>query len=269
MVSGPDTVLIFWRLTQTDGHVSRRDQQAVVTASAYILFYRRRSEHPLGGAKIMEMMQQLEDKADSEAALSREPSPSATGEGRRLGDSSRSGLSGPSGAGPVHQAGVGGLGSPIRSHEASADDESRLMPMSMQTSDPVDEGIGEELTGGPDGWGGLSRPGWGFDLLQSSQPNNSDNDNDEMDGGSQDSTRVEGGIASRRGSLDEADAPMFSDSIHMADEDTRMRGVRESAPPPDIQVTTTPIGEDDDDDELPVAELVPDEDGVHVKYAQK
>jgi hypothetical protein len=214
------------------------------------------------------MFEQLDGKPDSEAAGSREPSPSAAGEGRRLGDSSRSGLSGPSGAGPVHQAGVGGLGSPIRSHEASADDESRLTSTSMQTSDLVDEGIGEELT---EGWANdLNRPGWGFDLLQSSQPNNSDNDNDEMDGGSQDSTRVEGGIASRRGSFDEPDAPMFSDAIHMPDEDTRMRGVRESAPPPDIQVTTTPIeGDDDDDDELPVAELVPDGDGVQVNYAQK
>lgn len=213
-----------------------------------------------------EMFGRIEGGQDSDAAMSREPSPSGAGEGRRLGDSSRSGLSGLSAAGPVHQAGVGGLASLTPSQEASVDDANPSMSMSMKTSDPVfDEGIGNDVVEGPPAWS--EAPGWGFDLINSGPPNNSDND-EVFGSGSQDSTRVEGGIASRRDSFD--DEPMFSDHITAADDDTRMRGVRESAPPPDVQVTTTPIEADDEDDELPVTELRPGDDGdMDVSFAPK
>ncbi|KAL4909961.1 hypothetical protein BDW74DRAFT_144111 [Aspergillus multicolor] len=94
-----------------DSSVSRPiDPQNAVTSSAYLLFYRRRSERPLGG-KILEEITESSTRPSSESdsqGESRGPSPS--GEGRRLGGSSRNGSSSAlAGVGAAHQLGDGGL----------------------------------------------------------------------------------------------------------------------------------------------------------------
>lgn len=250
-----------------DSHVARRDAQQVVTSSAYILFYRRRSEHlPLGGPKVEELLAPASGGADSDEGPSRDPSPGA-GEGRRLDDSSRNGLSGLGAVGAVHQSGVGGLAS--RSHDLSAEDETQQTLIT--TSEVADEGYheGDESQYGPT-WG--NHPGWGFELLnsQGQQPHNSDNDEEMFgDTASQDSTRVAGGGSAAA----EDDEPMFSDApIIGPDEESesRLRSIRESAPPPDLVINPPMYGEDDDDEELPVAELHPGDDGkMDVSYTNQ
>ncbi|KAL4791548.1 hypothetical protein BDV19DRAFT_370365 [Aspergillus venezuelensis] len=97
-----------------DSSVSRPiDAQNAVTSSAYLLFYRRRSERPLGG-KILEEITESSTRpnTESDSSDSRPPSPdaSASGEGRRLGGSSRNGSSSAlAGVGAAHQLGDGGL----------------------------------------------------------------------------------------------------------------------------------------------------------------
>jgi ubiquitin carboxyl-terminal hydrolase 4/11/15 len=61
-----------------------------VTTAAYLLFYRRRSEKPLGGPRMQGLLAEDEDKT-SEASADDEDSPS--GDGERLDDTSRTGSS--------------------------------------------------------------------------------------------------------------------------------------------------------------------------------
>ena len=97
-------------LTILDSHVSRRDPASVVTAAAYLLFYRRRSDHPLGGPLLEGIVEAANaPPADSESRpASREPSPSA-GEGPRLDGFSHNGSSSAfTVAGLTHHVGDGG-----------------------------------------------------------------------------------------------------------------------------------------------------------------
>ncbi|KUL90716.1 hypothetical protein ZTR_00004 [Talaromyces verruculosus] len=114
-----------------DSHVSKAINPAkVVSTAAYLLFYRRRSDRPLGGKLLQEITEastraNSDDESDSRAA-------SPSGEGRRLVDSSRNGsTSALAGAGAAHQAGVGGsqAGLRVRSVEVdSSDNEEELPP---------------------------------------------------------------------------------------------------------------------------------------------
>ena len=92
-------------LTNVDTVVNLMSPDKVVTKAAYLLFYRRRSAEPLGGASLRSHVN-LQPATDSQSS-SREASPS--GEGMRLDDSSRNGLSSAfPAAEAVHQAGDGG-----------------------------------------------------------------------------------------------------------------------------------------------------------------
>ncbi|KAL2002392.1 hypothetical protein VTN02DRAFT_60 [Thermoascus thermophilus] len=113
-----------------DSHVSKAiDPQKVVTSAAYLLFYRRRSDRPLGG-KILEEITESSTRAaaDSDSqADSRGQSPS--GEGRRLGGSSRNGSSSAlAGVGAAHQAGVGGLRAVTQVRSVDEDDDDDMPP---------------------------------------------------------------------------------------------------------------------------------------------
>ena len=80
--------------------------EKIVTKAAYLLFYRRRSPEPLGGGAFLQFAANTRTATDSQSR-SREASPS--GEGMRLDDSSRNGLSSAfPAAEAVHQAGDGG-----------------------------------------------------------------------------------------------------------------------------------------------------------------
>ncbi|EGE07743.1 hypothetical protein TEQG_06726 [Trichophyton equinum CBS 127.97] len=111
-----------------DSHVTmKRDPSSVVTSAAYLLFYRRRSDVPLGGSFLARLTEQAHDRAsdDSGSESSSGNGTSGTGggsgsgsgggrsgsgEGKRLGGLSRNGSSGAlHGAAATRQSGDGGL----------------------------------------------------------------------------------------------------------------------------------------------------------------
>ncbi|KAL8990894.1 MAG: hypothetical protein Q9177_000548 [Variospora cf. flavescens] len=163
-----------------DSQVSRKQNpQAVVSSAAYLLFYRRRSEHPLGGPFFESIMSGTEDSAADSQPTSRNASP--TGEGKRLDDSSRIGLSSAlHGVGAAHQAGGGGDGATARrtgvdddlpgysGRELDGVHESTLETMDL---DHGDEGIADiyapleqYVSGGPQ-----LRPSWSFTQLDNDE----------------------------------------------------------------------------------------------------
>ncbi|GFF33414.1 probable ubiquitin carboxyl-terminal hydrolase 12 [Aspergillus udagawae] len=124
-----------------DSSVSRPiDPQSVVTPAAYLLFYRRRSDRPLGG-KILEEIAESSTRPASEdnsPAGSRGQSPS--GNGRRLGGSSRNGSSSAlAGVGAAHQAGDGGLRTGIRARNEDSDDDDDESPPDYSDSPAAGE----------------------------------------------------------------------------------------------------------------------------------
>jgi len=83
------------RLTQVDSIVSRCSSgQKAVSRAAYLLFYRRRSPVPLGPPSLQQIVASAGSNQDSEEDEGDEQhSNSPTGNGLRLGDSSRNGSS--------------------------------------------------------------------------------------------------------------------------------------------------------------------------------
>ena len=227
---------------------------------------------------------------------SRESSP-VTGEGRRLGDSSHNGLSSASQVGHGHRVGAVPRGSALggsrqtRGLLAATESPPTSMPGLMANSggdetlpgyhESVidDEGVAD-VTSGNYQWE-VTQP-WSFSSLPLKQHNTSENGDLFADThSSNDSTRVEGGIASPsfgsdEGSIhhnpDDSDVPLDSSEAGpiMHHEDfMRSRVTRESAPPPD----EVPVGigsgrgmsmpmdtsmDDDDPDDPPVMELKAD-----------
>ena len=262
--------------------------QQVVTSAAYLLFYRRRSEHPLGGPALEQMLASAAE-VDSEAAGSRETSPVA-GEGRRLGDSSHNGSSSAYQVGRVRLVGEGGsghlnpnqdrlqgtrLGNLEKSNETSQrkheegppaysveGPEPHALPnySAVDRDEAVDMDYDDNNTSYSyrEQWGPVMEPGWGFNNLNSAaQPPNSAADDmfaDNHSAGSNDSTKVVGSATS---DMDEGyqDTPMFSDAPQ---EDSQMRGMRESAPPPSEMMPVVRVTQEvDSDEELPVHEILP------------
>ena len=259
-----------------------------MTSAAYLLFYRRRTDHPLGGPVIEQMLAQVTE-ADSEApAGSRDVSPMA-GEGRRLGDSSHNGSSSAYQAGRVHLVGDGGSEHLSPNQDRLQGTQAGSLQKSIETTQQCHDedlpaySVEYELSGGqmqtmpkdslspptPDEavdmdyddaatyhqqWGVVNEQSWSFNQLpnQSAQPPNSVDDMlaDNRSVGSNDSTRVEGNAGS---DIDEGyqDTPMFSDTPQ---DDTQMRSMRESAPPP-TEFVPVKVSQEDDDDDLPVHEI--------------
>jgi len=131
--------------------VSRKSNpQAVVTAAAYLLFYRRRAPSVLGGPFFEQLVSNINDVPSESQPTSRAASPS--GEGKRLDDSSRNGSSSAlRGVGAAHQAGGGGLADGRM--RTGVDDElpayesidpRRLQADTLEGMELDDEGIGME-----------------------------------------------------------------------------------------------------------------------------
>lgn len=97
-----------WLMSRKDSMVLRRpNPQVVVTAAAYLLFYRRRASHPLGGPFFEQLITSPSQPSSQSQPASRTTSPA--GEGKRLDDSSRNGSSSAfRGVGAIHQLGDGG-----------------------------------------------------------------------------------------------------------------------------------------------------------------
>jgi ubiquitin carboxyl-terminal hydrolase 4/11/15 len=271
----------------------------VVTPAAYLLFYRRRSDHPLGGPKLEEMLTAINapPAADSDSRpTSRDASPS--GEGPRLGDSSHNGSSSAfTTADQVRHVGDGGS-APMQIPGAYHVDESLGRPNVQD--DEVLPGYEETQFIGPQQlqpshmdldrdeaidvsypmhghqtppWEDV--PGWGFHELGSGRAapsqmiavppgsvdfnQDADADEDLFENADGASTKVEGGDGSSAGNI--------------SDIDERMKSLDE----PDVSAVSPLIRRneresappphmiegDDEEDELPVVELrVDDEPGL-------
>ena len=173
--------------------MNRRQNKSVVTANAYLLFYRRVSTVPLGGPFFEQLMSAAEnDTPSASQPNSRAPSPSA-GEGQRLDDSSRNGSSSAlRGVGAAHQAGGGGqveLATPRQTTMTEDNDlppYSTVDPQNMETETlehmdfEEDEGIGMDDTDRTRLRGGTTfdpyshvqhdRPAWSFSELNDDNP---------------------------------------------------------------------------------------------------
>ncbi|EEP81375.1 conserved hypothetical protein [Uncinocarpus reesii 1704] len=127
-----------------DSHVSRKGLNSIVTNHAYLLFYRRRSDHPLGGpylAKVTEAAYQ-KNAADSDSP---EDSDGNSGEGKRLDGSSRNGSSSAlAEAAAAHQAGDGGLQGEILNHSNADDDPPEYLDIARGGETVLERGDGIE-----------------------------------------------------------------------------------------------------------------------------
>ena len=171
----------------------RNNVQAVVTPSAYLLFYRRRASQPLGGSFFERLISAVQTPSSDSHDPPRTESPS--GEGKRLDGSSRNGSSSAlRGVGAVHQAGGGGSTEGTVERRIGVDDElpgyegsqqGALESMELEE----DEGIGGIRAQFP-ATPYRSTPNWSFDSLSGDQdmqgmtqiiaaPPGSDQDQDE------------------------------------------------------------------------------------------
>jgi len=265
-----------------DSHVSQvKDPESVVSKSAYLLFYRRRSETPLGGPTLETVLAE----ADSEdVPNSRDASPS--GEGQRLGDSSHNGLSSAL-AGQAHLVGDGGSAKQQKMKGLSQDQEGgghsiyhghlgsndeELPSYENANSDMLlnqeDEGV--QMIGPTLPWESGSGT-WGFDAIDTVKHPTSNVDEEERPGflrfgsGRRGSNASDAG-ASSTGGMGGSEVGRISDlgedeMLHSFDDEKQpiMRRDRESAPPPEHaeipEIHVPWQGADDDDDELEVQEL--------------
>lgn len=117
--------------------------ESVVSASAYLLFYRRRSDRPLGG-KILEQITEssMRSMTASESESEWESS-SPSGDAKRLGGSSRNGSSSAlTGVGAAHRAGDGGLQTGAENNEDESSSGDDIFSTSRQEGMNMDNDYG-------------------------------------------------------------------------------------------------------------------------------
>lgn len=137
-----------------DSSVSRRQASSVITPSAYLLFYRRRSSEYLGPARLQKIVhgyrhppeaEEVTDSAAEDESESRAVSPSGQGKGHRLGGSFLNGSPSASvavGAGRLHRR--GGDGSGAANQEARARTGNRQLNDGGYDADAdEDEGVAD------------------------------------------------------------------------------------------------------------------------------
>lgn len=140
----------------------------MVTSAAYLLFYRRRSDHYLGGP-FLERIVNTANHPDSEShPASRALSPA--GEGERLGASSRNGSSSALlGVGAAHQAGGGGFADGNRARNEVVKTELTSYYSSVpgeETLEGMDLEEDEGISGLDHGQMTIyDQPSWSFDSL--------------------------------------------------------------------------------------------------------
>ncbi|CAG8127334.1 unnamed protein product [Penicillium olsonii] len=226
--------------------------QTMIASSAYLLFYRRRSERPLGNKELQELVEAYKNPPGSESGAS-SPTQSPTGEGQRLGDSSRNGSSSALvGAGAAPRAGNGSpVENPGASEEYSTTDDSDA---------DSDDGQGMRLTNN-----GLEALGQASDPLDFSQEPS-------WSFGNLTGAHAISQITPGNAPLD--DSGLFDDDDEIdsnlavgdddLDPDTRMIELEDSHSVHPDRASFEDVShlmDDDSDDELPVVELrVGDED---------
>ncbi|KAE8356359.1 ubiquitin carboxyl-terminal hydrolase [Aspergillus coremiiformis] len=257
-----------------DSSVSRPiDPQSVVTPAAYLLFYRRRSDRPLGGKVLEEITESSTRPASETGSPSESRGQSPSGDGQHLGGSSHNGSSSVlTGVGAAHRAGDGGsqTGTQARngdeasrsehnnsptSGEKSIDREHRLEGMSF---DEIEFGDGAQS----DPFRFPSAPSWSFNRVSDAH------------GRSQMTTALPGSTSDDDDLLDDDASNKAVGGGDFSDSDLRLASLADSPGPgavyPGTPMEETPIQDipppldaDDDDDELPVVELrVNDEDRI-------
>lgn len=275
-----------------DSHVSKvSDPQKVVTPAAYLLFYRRRSDRPLGG----KVLQEITESSTRAMSDSDESEQASSGEGRRLGGSSRNGSSSASaGVGAAHQAGDGG-GSrtktakddeeedgdgdspPGYSNKPSSGERSLARTNGQEGMDIEQNELGTEINSNSNPLRLTSGPSWSFDRVSnthgpsqmSTVPSGSYFEDDDDDGGGG------GGNEGLFDDDDEADSTKAVGGDDLSDSDMQLTGLLDDGPGKGqdqkggTTVGNTPIQDippplnDDDDEDLPVVELrVNDEDKI-------
>ncbi|KAI9702430.1 MAG: CSN-associated deubiquitinating enzyme Ubp12 [Candelina mexicana] len=254
-----------------DSHVSRKtNPESVVTTAAYLLFYRRRSQSPLGGsffAKVISDAQNSESESEPDISC-RDSSPA--GDGKRLDDSSRNGSSSASvGTEAIHQAG-GGLTGGIRAKSDNPPSYSGQLPTDEQTLEGMD--VDDEDGGSVPYYGPMnaySEPQWSFDTLAhgASQITAVPPGSDEEDLFEGSSDKAADGSSVGLSDPGERMAD-FADDEGAADGFENTPGIRSLTGTPVPQVTTSfPSGElhlnrsatQEDDDDGPVMEVHVDE----------
>jgi ubiquitin carboxyl-terminal hydrolase 4/11/15 len=129
--------------------VSQKNPDNVVTSAAYLLFYRRRSDRPLGPPYLQKIADQFMNPDSDDAAeesgdgKSRNASRSPAGNGLRLGGSSRNGSSSAFGAGAgALQAGSLSAGNLLLNGAAvgTADDDAEMLDQGPPPPYDADEG---------------------------------------------------------------------------------------------------------------------------------
>ena len=233
----------------------------MVSNAAYLLFYRRRSTHHLGGPNL-EWLETPEITMSESQPTSR--ATSQAGEGMRLDGSSRNGSSSAlRGVGAAHQAGGGGSaaqGVMIAPMRTGVDDDlpaysendpntSTLDPRGLNMEPDMDEDEGISMAQGPLSY--LSpRSDWSFDRLNygeneqiTAAPHTSDNDED-LFAGDNSSTKAAGS------SFSNGDGDRMLD--FQTDEGTTMGPF--GTPPADEVRLDVPLMQDQE--EGPVAEVM-------------
>jgi ubiquitin carboxyl-terminal hydrolase 4/11 len=172
--------------------VSPQDNPSgVVSRAAYLLFYRRRSDGPLGGPRLQEMMEKLENRSEDDATES--------GEDQRLvvGSSQRGSSSAGIGAAAIHHEGLGSANSAMTG--VAADEGDELSSYDRPKSEHIQNSIEDVRIA--DGYrnGGLSSPNavaqsWSFADLGDNPANSTQNQSgdyasDDAQGGSTDNER--------------------------------------------------------------------------------
>ncbi|KAI9837723.1 MAG: hypothetical protein M1819_006657 [Sarea resinae] len=144
-----------------DSHVSqRRNTEAVITPAAYLLFYRRRSDKPLGGPFFEHLIEEANrSESDSET--------SPAGEGEDLDGSFHSGSSRAlAGAGATRQAGPGLAGGNLTNN----DDDLPAYSSDLQSGEQSLESMEMDDEGAESSYGGygpsaVMEQGWSFESL--------------------------------------------------------------------------------------------------------
>lgn len=176
--------------------VSKRSPQQTVSNAAYLLFYRRRSDQPLGGPSFQKIIEEAYRQRDSPAS-SRTSSPA--GDDQRLDTSSRGGSSSASqgvGAGRQEPTDLASGVAGITQDEEELPAYSKLYPgtgvpaLTMTGTDNMDVDEGIDTSSLDQVVGPFSEnPGWGFDnqpvinpILTAPQASPGSSDEEIMDG---------------------------------------------------------------------------------------
>ncbi|KAI9815446.1 MAG: CSN-associated deubiquitinating enzyme Ubp12 [Pycnora praestabilis] len=179
-----------------DSHVTtRRNPESVVTANAYLLFYRRRSDTPLGGKYFERIASNDADQQDSEAPRDASPAGDV-----QLGDSSRNGSSSAlTGVGAAHQAGNGLAGEiqarnddlPTYSSELAMGERRLSHEQTLEGMEVEDEGIDDSSYNNFRPANNFGQSLWSFGRLEAgalnqitAAPPGSDEEEDLFDGAS-------------------------------------------------------------------------------------